>query len=110
VTQRTAANAEEGAAAAEELSAQSETLKNIVERLAAMAGGGEATNGGQSHRRPSAVNRNTPQRRSESNASLTALRKAVSHQPQFAEHGAPAFTARGAGKNAFPLEEQFKEL
>jgi len=38
VTQKTAANAEEGAAAAEELSAQSEMLKNVVEGLAAMVG------------------------------------------------------------------------
>ena len=41
VTQTTAANAEEGAAAAEELNAQSEALKNIVEQLSAMVGGGE---------------------------------------------------------------------
>jgi hypothetical protein len=36
----TAANAEESAAAAEELHAQSATLKRIVERLTAMVGGG----------------------------------------------------------------------
>ena len=39
VTQTTAANAEERAAAAEELRAQSETVKDVVERLAAMVGG-----------------------------------------------------------------------
>ena len=39
VTQRTAANAEEGAAAAEMLNAQSAGLREIVERLAAMVGG-----------------------------------------------------------------------
>jgi methyl-accepting chemotaxis protein len=38
VTQTTAANAEESAAAAQELNAQSATLKDIVERLTAMAG------------------------------------------------------------------------
>jgi methyl-accepting chemotaxis protein len=40
VTQSTAANAEESAAAAEELNAQSEALKNLVIRLNAMVGGG----------------------------------------------------------------------
>ncbi len=40
VTQTTAASAEEGAAAAEELTAQSETLKDIVDRLNIMVGGG----------------------------------------------------------------------
>jgi len=38
VTQRTAANAEESAAAAEELNAQSNTLKDIVNHLVAMVG------------------------------------------------------------------------
>jgi methyl-accepting chemotaxis protein/methyl-accepting chemotaxis protein-1 (serine sensor receptor) len=44
VTQKTAANAEESASAAEELNAQSGTLKQIVERLTAMVGGGETPN------------------------------------------------------------------
>jgi methyl-accepting chemotaxis protein len=39
VTQSTAASAEEGAAAAEELNAQSAMLKDIVQQLAAMVGG-----------------------------------------------------------------------
>ena len=39
VTQTTAANAEESAAAAEQLTAQSATLNDIVDRLTAMAGG-----------------------------------------------------------------------
>jgi methyl-accepting chemotaxis protein len=41
VTQQTAANAEEGAAASEELNAQSESLKDIVAGLAVMVGGVE---------------------------------------------------------------------
>ena len=45
VTQKTAANAEESASAAEELNAQSETLKDIVGRLTAMVGGGEPSSG-----------------------------------------------------------------
>jgi methyl-accepting chemotaxis protein/methyl-accepting chemotaxis protein-1 (serine sensor receptor) len=40
ITQTTAANAEEGAAAAEELNAQSAVLKDIVEQLTAFSGGG----------------------------------------------------------------------
>ncbi len=43
VTQRTAATAEESASAAEELNAQSDTLRRIVERLTAMVGAGGAT-------------------------------------------------------------------
>jgi methyl-accepting chemotaxis protein/methyl-accepting chemotaxis protein-1 (serine sensor receptor) len=39
LTQNTAASAEEGAAAAEELNAQSATLKYVVQRLTAMVGG-----------------------------------------------------------------------
>jgi len=39
VTQTTAANAEESAAAAEQLTAQSETLKDVVRRLASLVGG-----------------------------------------------------------------------
>ena len=39
VTQRTAAKAQEGASAAEELDAQSEALKKIVEDLMVMVGG-----------------------------------------------------------------------
>ncbi len=40
VTQRTAANAEEGAAAAEELTAQSNAVKDVVARLAVLVDGG----------------------------------------------------------------------
>jgi len=46
VTQKTAANAEESASAAAELHAQSETLKAVVERLAAMVGASDAASGG----------------------------------------------------------------
>jgi methyl-accepting chemotaxis protein len=41
VTRKTAASAEENASAAEELNAQSEALKDIVEQLTAMVGGKE---------------------------------------------------------------------
>lgn len=113
VTQKTAASAEESASAAAELNAQSETLKDIVERLTAMVGGGEASNGRarQVHYRAAAASGQPPQRRSESGASLTALRKAVSRQPKSAEREAPVPAAPSASKDAFPLEEdQFKEF
>lgn len=46
VTQTTAANAEESAAAAEELNAQSEALKDIVARLTSLVGNSEGSKGG----------------------------------------------------------------
>jgi len=52
VTQKTAANAEESASAAEELNAQSETLKDIVAQLTGIVGGDVASGGArQIHRR-----------------------------------------------------------
>ena len=41
VTQRTAANAEEGAAAGEELSAQSQSVRSVVGRLQVLVSGGK---------------------------------------------------------------------
>ncbi len=108
VTQKTAANAEESASAAEELNAQSETLKDIVERLTAMVGGGETAHG---HGRPSSYRSagTSPSRQHrESAKGLTALRKAVAHP--VGEKGTPAHLAHAAPKEAFPLEEQFKEF
>ena len=114
VTQKTAANAEESASAAEELNAQSEGLKEIVERLTAMVDGSEAgaARARSAHRRAAPANGKvlTPQRPGAAASDLTALRKAVSHQPRSAEQGARALAAPGAGKDAFPLEEQFKEF
>jgi hypothetical protein len=31
-------------------------------------------------------------------------------EPRSAEHGVPVLTAHGASKDAFPLEERFKEF
>jgi methyl-accepting chemotaxis protein len=108
VTQKTAANAEESAAAAEELNAQSETLKDVVERLTAMVGGGEAANThARQTRRPRAKAAASNQLR-ESETGLAALRKAVAHPA--GEKGAPVHLAHRAPKDAFPLEEQFKEF
>ena len=96
VTQTTAANAEESAAAAEELTAQSETLKDIVGRLTAMVGGGEAAGRGAGYmvggRQRPAITRHaaaTPQRARESRSGLSAFRQTVSpktdrHAPELA--------------------------
>jgi methyl-accepting chemotaxis protein len=112
VTQKTAANAEESASAAEELNAQSEGLKEVVERLTAMVGGGEASNdhSRRVHRRVTAANGKAPHRTGESSIGLAALRKATSHQPKSAEPAAPVLAAHAANQDTFPLEEQFKEF
>jgi methyl-accepting chemotaxis protein len=104
VTQKTAANAEESASAAEELNAQSETLKDIVERLTAMVGGGDAAKGRgrPAHRRTAAASGKSAHRPSEPGGALSALGKAVRNQPRSVD--------LGASKDAFPLEEQFKEF
>jgi methyl-accepting chemotaxis protein/methyl-accepting chemotaxis protein-1 (serine sensor receptor) len=109
VTQKTAANAEESASAAEELNAQSETLKDIVERLTSMVGGGEAANGNvrQTHRRSSSAA--ASRRQDESAAGLAALRKAVSQQSK-SVHAEPVLAGHKSHKDDFPLEEQFKEF
>ena len=108
VTQNTAANAEESAAAAEELNAQSETLADIVKRLTAMVGGGEAVNGATrpSHRRSggAAVVR-APK------IPITGLagpRKAVSRP--VGEKREPGHLAHGGQKETFLLEEEFKDF
>jgi hypothetical protein len=77
-----------------------------------MVGGGEAANGGArpTHRRASAANGKSPRRPGESASGLTALRQAMSQQPRSAGHGAPVLAAQRASKDAFPLEEQFKEF
>jgi methyl-accepting chemotaxis protein/methyl-accepting chemotaxis protein-1 (serine sensor receptor) len=92
VTQKTAANAEESASAAEELNAQSETLRDIVSRLTAMVGGGSSADSGA--RRPAA-----------------ARRAAVSsHRPERSFSGRPTpHQPSPPDKHAFPLEE-FKEF
>jgi methyl-accepting chemotaxis protein/methyl-accepting chemotaxis protein-1 (serine sensor receptor) len=112
VTQKTAANAEEGASAAVELTAQSETLRDVVERLTAIAGGGEASSGHTRsvQGRGGAANGKASDRLGESALGLSALRKAVSYQPKSTERGAPVLAAQRAGKEAFPLDEQFKEF
>jgi methyl-accepting chemotaxis protein len=113
VTQKTAANAEESASASEELNAQSETLKDVVERLAAMVGGAETRNRsyGGSGRKGAAASRRAatpPQRHGSTGSGLLALRDAVTHKSNGHAAGLVLADAE-AGKNAFPLDEEFTE-
>jgi methyl-accepting chemotaxis protein/methyl-accepting chemotaxis protein-1 (serine sensor receptor) len=85
VTQKTAANAEESASAAEELNAQSDAMRDIVERLTAMVGGANAAGGAE--RRPSG---------------LAALRKAVSKDS--APHSFEPVAATRFDRHSIPLE------
>jgi methyl-accepting chemotaxis protein/methyl-accepting chemotaxis protein-1 (serine sensor receptor) len=114
VTQRTAANAEESASAAEELTAQSEALKEVVGRLTAIIGGGAGesqTTARLAHRHSSAPAKVLPPHRpGASTASLGDLRQAVTRQPQAAAPAEPVPAGRAAQKNAFPLDEDFKEF
>lgn len=113
VTQKSAANAEECASAAEELNAQSETLRDIVERLTAMVGGGQAGNdnhAGVRRKRTFAAHHaaDAPARHRES-GSLHALRAAVTHKPT--GHAVePVLAAAKTDRSAFPLDEEFKEF
>jgi methyl-accepting chemotaxis protein/methyl-accepting chemotaxis protein-1 (serine sensor receptor) len=116
VTQKTAANAEESASAAEELSAQSESLKDIVACLSAMVGGGEAGNGssaGVRSKRVAAAHHaafTAPQYHREPPAGLWALRAAVAHKPASGHAADPLLADAKPGKNALPLEDEFKEF
>jgi methyl-accepting chemotaxis protein len=101
VTQTTAANAEESASAAEELNAQSESLKHIVARLNAMVGGSET---GSSL--PAIAGKRTAAVRHAASASSR-------HQDSTLDTREPRNGHRElaqADKNAFPMEEDFKKF
>jgi methyl-accepting chemotaxis protein/methyl-accepting chemotaxis protein-1 (serine sensor receptor) len=106
VTQKAAADAEESAAAAEELNAQSRSLMEIVGRLNVMVGGGNAS----TSRKEERPRKNAPKGKAkESGASLASLSKAVSnplrkeHAPQPVAHAAvPA--RRQTAEEMFPLD------
>ncbi|MFN7994814.1 MAG: methyl-accepting chemotaxis protein [Bryobacteraceae bacterium] len=110
VTQKTAANAEESAAAAEELNAQSETLKDVVERLSDLVGGVGHGHTRPNHQAISSKPEPAPHRGGNPSASLSALRKAVSGQPKSMQPAPQPVLSRPASKDAFPLEEHFKEF
>jgi len=109
VTQKVAANAEESASAAEELNAQSESLKQVVTRLTSMVGG-SGSHDDPAHRRTpeSPAKKPAVQTRHESESSLSNLRKAVSPRAK-AQVSVPVGVAHSA-KQEFPLDEDFKEF
>jgi methyl-accepting chemotaxis protein/methyl-accepting chemotaxis protein-1 (serine sensor receptor) len=94
VTQKNAAGAEEGASAAEELTAQSETLKDVVARLDTMVGGTAASTRSL---RPS------PATRPASKKSPKLWERAASPAPRSPK---PAAVAAGD----FPLEDDFQQF
>ncbi|HVJ07079.1 MAG TPA: methyl-accepting chemotaxis protein [Acidisarcina sp.] len=98
VTQSTAANAEENAAAAEQLNAQSETLQGIVDRLNRMVGADISSTG---TRRMPSRDVNTSMRRGLAPRSLEA--------PAAFAKTTPAAPAK-LDKSSFPLGEQFVEF
>ena len=103
VTQKAAASAEESASAAEELNAQASTMKDIVTRLNAMVG----VIGATLHAR-TAVRANAPVRqRVRMEGNLSALSTAVSHKSTKNE---PVPVVAGVAKDAFPMDEDFKEF
>jgi methyl-accepting chemotaxis protein/methyl-accepting chemotaxis protein-1 (serine sensor receptor) len=92
VTQKAAANAEESASAAEELTAQSKTLKDVIEQLIAMVGGTESGKGRHV---------NVSARR----AAPAPIRETVKMPV-----AQPVPVRVKAEKNPFPLEEEFQEF
>jgi methyl-accepting chemotaxis protein/methyl-accepting chemotaxis protein-1 (serine sensor receptor) len=103
VTQKTAANAEESASAAEELNAQSQTMRHIVGQLTMLVGGVAADS--QRLRKPARA----PGRAVEAGAGLSALRKAVS--PPKEDRREPVLSTHSRGdRDPFPLDDQFKEF
>jgi methyl-accepting chemotaxis protein/methyl-accepting chemotaxis protein-1 (serine sensor receptor) len=86
VTQKTAAGAQESASAAQELTAQSLALKNIVERLTALLGG-KKLGGGK-----------------------PPLRKSLSPPPKSPKQESPAPASRAAASGSFPLDDRFIEF
>jgi methyl-accepting chemotaxis protein/methyl-accepting chemotaxis protein-1 (serine sensor receptor) len=111
VTQKTAANAEECASAAEELNAQSVTLKGIVERLTALVGGdsGHTSNTRARQKRTPRLAA-TQKNHRDSAEGLVALRSKLSRKP-LDEHGDDFFPAAAkAAKNASAPVHEFEEF
>ncbi len=101
VTQKTAANSEESASAAEELTAQSETLKEVVSRLAALVGAQSTI---AAPRRGSVLGASAETRRQkQSSWGYTVPNSSIGKEIR-----EPA--ADKGAKTPFPMEEEFKEF
>ncbi|HVX66902.1 MAG TPA: methyl-accepting chemotaxis protein [Bryobacteraceae bacterium] len=107
VTQKNAANAEESASAAEELTAQSQTLYTVVADLSSMVGS-SGTEGKKSKPATARTEVRIPQRSRPASASLAALGKAVSKNAGRTPE--PVAAVARAGKKDFPMDEDFKEF
>jgi methyl-accepting chemotaxis protein/methyl-accepting chemotaxis protein-1 (serine sensor receptor) len=94
VTQKNAAGAEEGASAAEQLTAQSETLKDVVARLDTMVGGSAANT------------RNTVRR----TASPSAAKKAPKLWERAATPAPRSLKPAAVAAADFPLEDDFQQF
>lgn len=105
VTQKTAANAEESASASEEMSSQAQVLQSLVNQLQGMVGGGtEAVPA-----RPAQVKAARKTVPGAHTGSIASLAKATGLKT--AAPVKKAETARvAAGRDEFPLDEDFREF
>ena len=101
VTQRTAANAEESAAAAEELNAQAETIKQSVAELLNLVGGKGQTSPSKAGAPTRAVRTHFPGRV----ASQSATDRGNGNG-----HAGPVLAAAGNGRGEIPMEGDFKDF
>ncbi|MEO8657334.1 MAG: methyl-accepting chemotaxis protein [Bryobacteraceae bacterium] len=104
VTQKNAATAEESASASEEMSSQAEVLRSLVDRLQSMVGQQEHVRGGGVPSLPK--NRVA---RSGAAKPLHASSKAVGYKSPAGSQQAAHPVAHG-GKDAFPLDDDFREF
>jgi methyl-accepting chemotaxis protein len=108
VTQKTAANAEESASASEELSAQAETMRNIVEQLQGMVGG-EGT-GLQSGRRTDVRLAPAPNKRQTRDISALPASTSRRGAAGISRSEEMLVSANKPDKSAIPLDDDFKEF
>ncbi len=110
VTQTTAANAEESAAAAEQLNAQSEAMKDVVAQLQAMVGGAGSNSRPMLRIAPARATRiSRPSIQGAS--SLTKLSRPISLQKVKVSHGGSTPVKKQAVESdEFPMEESFQSF
>jgi methyl-accepting chemotaxis protein len=110
VTQSAASGAEESAAAAEELDAQSRSLKDVVSRLNSMVtggGGSEVMRSGQSYNLEAKKTRSSPMAPQFAGSAKLANHTAA-YMPAAVKKTA---TARpGVNPNSLPMDEEFAEF
>ena len=106
VTQKNAANAEEGASASEELSGQAAIMKGVVGELQALVGGSERGPGLKPAPPSAAPAPKTP----DHSRSLKALQSAVSGKKPAHVTDSEPVTAGKLDRAALPLDDDFKEF